>query len=233
MPGPGNILREIHRLRRNAKDVRARIAQGPQQLKTQQARQTRQEEGLHQAQDELKHLKVNIHQKEVSLKEIDGKVKKFEKQLADIMSKKEYDALRTELAHAREQAGKLEDEILAILSEVEEKAARIPELDKTLKETKAQVEQFSREYDEKMARLTEEQKDLYKRLTEAEATLPDDIKPLYERLANLKGEDAMALVEGTICTACYTEITPQGHQDLLRGLYVLCKNCGRIMYLAE
>jgi predicted nucleic acid-binding Zn-ribbon protein len=176
---------------------------------------------------------VEVHGKEVSLKSIDEKVKKFEKQLGDIMSKKEYDALRTELAHAREQAGKLEDEILALLGQVEEKAARIPELESNLKEGRAQVEQFVREYDERMARLAQEQKDVLKKLSDEEATLPDDIKPHYERLTNLKGEDALALVENRTCTACYTEITPQNHNDLMRGLFILCKNCGRIMYLAE
>jgi predicted nucleic acid-binding Zn-ribbon protein len=233
MPGAGAILRDIHRLRKNAKDIQTRIAQGPQKLKAQQDRVTRQEETLHKAQDELKHLKVDTHQKEVSLKTVDEKIKKYEKQLADIMSKKEYEALKIELAHAREQAGKLEDEILGVMGQVEEKTARIPELEKNLKEGRAHVEQFVREYDERMARLGQEQKDVLHKLAEIEATLPEEITPAYQRLVNAKGEDALALVEGRICTACYTEITAQNEQDLLRGVFILCKNCGRIMYLAE
>jgi predicted nucleic acid-binding Zn-ribbon protein len=229
----GALMREIHRYRKNAKDIQTRIEQGPKQLKAQKDKVTRQEENLHKAQGELKHLKVETHQKEVSLKSTDEKTKKYEKQLGDIMSKKEYDALKIELAHAREQAGKLEDEILAVLSEVEEKTARIPELENNLKEGRAQMEQFVREYDERMARLAQEQKEVLQKLADVEATLPEDIKPHYERLTSLKGEDALALVENRTCTACYTEITPQNDNDLMRGLFILCKNCGRIMYLAE
>jgi uncharacterized protein len=233
MPAAGAILREIHRLRKNAKDIQTRIDEGPQKLKAQKDRVARQEDTLHKAQDALKHLKVDVHQKEVSLKSADEKIKKHEKQLGDIMSKKEYDALKIELAHAREQAGKLEDEILGLLSQVEEKSARIPELENNLKEGCSQVEQFVREYDERMARLAQEQKDVLQKLTEVEATLPDDIQPHYQRLINAKGEDALALVDNRTCTACYTEITAQNYQDLLRGTFMLCKNCGRIMYLAE
>jgi len=229
----GAILREIHRLRKNAKETQTRIDQGPQKLKAQQDRVARQEDTLHKAQDELKHLKVDTHQKEVSLKTVDEKIKKYEKQLADIMSKKEYDALKTELAHAREQAGKLEDEILGVMAQVEEKAARIPELEKNLKEGRAQVEQFVRDYDERMARFAQEQKDVLQKLAEVEAALPEEIRPHYDRLIKMKNEDALALVEGRICTACYTEITAQSEQELLRGWFILCKNCGRIMYLAE
>ena len=36
MPGPGSILREIHRLRRHIKDLEGKIESGPRQLKAQQ-----------------------------------------------------------------------------------------------------------------------------------------------------------------------------------------------------
>ena len=70
----GSVLREIHRLRRNAKDLKSRIDQGPRQQQTQKDKVARQEEILRTAQDELKHLKVENHQKEVSLKALDEKV---------------------------------------------------------------------------------------------------------------------------------------------------------------
>src|SRR5215831_8293978 len=98
MPAPGATLREIHRLRRAAKDLSTRIESGPRQVKAQRAAVARHEENLKKAQDELKHLKVHTHEKEVSLKSATEQIKKYEKQLNDIMSKKEYDALKHELA---------------------------------------------------------------------------------------------------------------------------------------
>jgi len=66
-----------------------------------------------------------------------------------------------------------------------------------------------------------------------EATLPDDVRPLYERLLAAKGEDALAGVEERNCMACYTAITAQNYHDLKHNQFVLCKSCGRILYLAE
>ena len=42
----------------------------------------------------LKQSKVHIHEKEVSIKAAQTEIAKFEKQLGEISTKKEYDALR-------------------------------------------------------------------------------------------------------------------------------------------
>jgi len=233
MPGPGAILRDIHRLRRNIKDLTTRIDQGPRQLQTQHARVAHQEENLKKAQDQIKQLKVKIHDRELSLKITTDQKAKYERQLNDIMSKKEYDALRHELATTRTHEGKLEDEILAGLADIEERQAKIPELDKTLAHTKAQTAEFERAHDARMADLNRQRDDVLKQLGDVEATLPDDIKPQYDRLIGFKGEDAISAVEGKTCVACYTEITSQNFHDLMQGKFLLCKSCGRILYLPE
>jgi predicted nucleic acid-binding Zn-ribbon protein len=43
----------------------------------------------------------------------------------------------------------------------------------------------------------------------------------------------MTAVEGQSCAACYTEITAQQYNELKQELFVLCKSCGRILYLPE
>src|SRR5205807_1925742 len=101
MPGPAAILREIHRLRRHAEDLQKRIEQGPRLLRAQQANVSKQEEALRLAQDEIKKLKVTMHDKEVSLKTKNQNIVKHEKQLNQATSKKEYDALKSEIEHDR------------------------------------------------------------------------------------------------------------------------------------
>lgn len=233
MSSPGTILREIHRLRKNAKDLSTRIEQGPKQQQSQKDKVARQEQILKQAQDELKQTKAKAHEKEGALKTIDEQIKKYEKQLNDIMSKKEYDALKHELTHSRDKVAKIEDEILTVLTEIEERAAKLPELEKNLKETKVQAEQLARDFETRMADLAAQHKEVVAKLAEVEATLPEDIKAPYDRLIRVMGEDALASVEGHVCVACYTEITPQNQTELRRSLFVLCKSCGRMLYLPE
>ena len=61
MAGPATILRDIHRLRRHARDLRAEIERGPRLLKGQQTKVARQEDVVREAQDRLKRLKVTCH----------------------------------------------------------------------------------------------------------------------------------------------------------------------------
>src|SRR3954462_12157492 len=112
MPGTAVILRELHRLQRHARDLRDQIDRGPAVLKAQQNRVGRQEEQFREAQETLKKLKVEIHQKEVTLKGKQQQIAKHEKQLNEAAGKKEYDALKTEIAADRTACTKLEDEIL-------------------------------------------------------------------------------------------------------------------------
>src|SRR5438477_12579330 len=121
MAGPAIILREIHRLRTFAGDLQSRIDSAPKQLKAQQGLVTKREDELKQGQDLVKKLKVAIHEKEVSVKAENQLIKKYEGQLNDITSKKEYDALRNEIAGVREKIRAYEDETLNTMMDLEEK----------------------------------------------------------------------------------------------------------------
>ena len=133
MAGPAATFREIHRLRRFARDLQEQIDRTPRQLQLRQAQVRRQEDLYKQTQEAIKRLKVAMHEKEVSLKAKHGQVAKHERQLQEAASKKEYDALRSEVAADKAACQALEDEILAALGESEEKAARLPELEQAIR----------------------------------------------------------------------------------------------------
>ncbi len=233
MAGPGPILREIHRLRRNIKDLDSAAENGPRQLKAQQNKIAKDEDNVHHAQDKLKQIKVKIHDKEVSIKATQMEIAKYEKQLGDISTKKEYDALRHEIANARESIKKIEDDILELMLESDEKAKLVPEAEKAVKKAKDDLTQFERDLQERLQRYAEEKAKAQAELKQVEATLPEEIKALYERLLAGKGEDSIAGVEGQTCTACYTDVTAQMSNELLRGAVVMCKSCGRMLYAAQ
>ncbi len=231
MSGPGPILREAHRLRRHIKELETKIEQGPRTLKAHQNKLAQQEEVFRQTQDTLKQVKVRIHEKEVSVKATEQQIKKYEKQLGDVSSKKEYDALRAEIAASQEIIRKLEDETLELMAEAEEKSALLPEADKALQKARADFAQFEQDHKDRLARHAEDRARAADELKAIEATLPDDLKQPYQRMVAAKGADALSGVKGTICSACYTEITSQMSSDLRRDQYLPCRNCGRILYM--
>jgi predicted nucleic acid-binding Zn-ribbon protein len=233
MAGPATILREIHRLRRHAKDLQAEIERGPRLLKAQQAKVTRQEEAVREAHDTLKRLKMASHDKEGLLKATLLQIGKHEKQLNEAGSKKEYDALKLEIAADKKKCQELEDEILGYMGEIEERNAQLPALEKAVQQAKAEYAEFEKNSRGRSVGLTEQLNQALAGIKQVESTLPADVRPQYDRLVAARGEDAMAAVENRTCMACYTEITAQAYNDLMLSQFVLCKSCGRTLYLPD
>jgi uncharacterized protein len=233
MAGPAAILREIHRLRSYARDLQARIDFAPKQLKAQQNAVAKQEEALHQAQEAIKKLKVAIHEHEVSVKAYHQQIKKYEQQLNDITSKKEYDALKGEIAGVQDKIRTLEDEALTAMVEVEEKTTQLPALEAAVKQAKADYAEFERDYQSRLDSWVKQSDEALQQIAATEANLPKDIRTQYERVVKAMGADAMAAVEGRNCTACYTEITAQLAHNLQMEQVVMCRSCGRYLYLKD
>jgi predicted nucleic acid-binding Zn-ribbon protein len=233
MSGPAVLFREIHRLRRFTHDLQEQIDRLPRQQKAQQAKVARQEEIVRQGQDAIKHLKVEIHSKEGTLKSTHGQIAKYQKQLNEAESKKEYDALQHEINEAKATCQRLEEEILNGMTEVEEKTAQLPEFEKAVKQAKQEQTQFESAMQERSASFQSQLEEAKSQLKEHEAALPANLRAQYERNVAAKGHEAMSAVAGQSCAACYTEITAQQYNELKQELFVLCKSCGRILYLPE
>jgi predicted nucleic acid-binding Zn-ribbon protein len=233
MAGPATILREIHRLRRHAADLQSEIDRMPRLLRGQHTKVSRQEETVREAHETLKRLKLSSHEKEGHLKGTLQQIGKHERQLNEAGSKKEYDALKSEIAADKKRCEELEDEILSCMAEIEERTAQLPELEKAVQQAKAEYAEFEMNSQGRTTSLSEQLDEALRKIKEVEATLPPDVRPAYDRLVAARGEDAMAAVEHRTCMACYTEITAQNYNDLMLSQFVLCKNCGRVLYLPD
>ena len=233
MSGPAILFREIHRLRRFAHELQEQIDRQPRQQKAQQAKVARQEEAYRQAQDAIKHLKVDVHSKEGTLKSTHTQIAKYQKQLNEAGAKKEYDALQHELNDAKATCQQLEEEILNGIAESEEKSAQLPELEQAVRQAKEEYAKFESGMTERLTNYRTQLAEANKQLQEQEAALPVSLRAQYERIVASKGPDALSSVQGQSCTACYTEITAQQYNELQQELFVPCRACGRILYLPE
>jgi predicted nucleic acid-binding Zn-ribbon protein len=231
MATPAQILKDIHRLKRHIKDLEAKLEQGPKAHKAHQLKVTQAEEVLHKAQDGVKQLKVKIHEDEVSVKASRQNIEKLEK--TSVTNKKEYDALRAEVATANKAIHQFEDEMLEAMAELEDKTKLIPEAEKALAKAKADAAQFEKDHKERLERWSAEREKAITELAQVEAQLPEDLRIIYDRMVGSKFADAISAVHGRICATCYTEVTPQMSNELQRGLFVICKACGRMLYLEK
>jgi predicted nucleic acid-binding Zn-ribbon protein len=233
MTATAATLRELHRLRRHAKNLKDEIDRLPRLVQSQEKKVKLQEQVQKQTHDKITKLKVNLREKEGKLKDEHQLVGKYEKQRNEATNKKEYDAFTIEIAHAKETCQKLEEEILALMEESDQLNARLPDIDTTLQQAKKDLSQSDQIQKERHGSLSAELTKAMQEIKGVEVNLPDDLRQQYDRLVQHMGEDAMSALNGRTCTACYTAITAQMYNNLVVGLFVLCKNCGRILYLPE
>ena len=231
MAATADLIRELHRLHRLIRDLNTEIDDSPKLRKTQQGKLTRTEANLHDAQEAIKHLKVEVHEKEVSLKATHQLIAKHEKQRNEAGAKKEYDALQSEINQERKNCAVLEDEILGLMSQIEEKIIGVPALEKAVQLSRNDLANFEKDSQERVGRLTAELQNAQSQLIQAEKTMPTDLRPNYDRLIQAHGADGLAAVRDKTCTSCYKTITVQQQKDLEAGNLVVCKSCGRALYL--
>lgn len=233
MAGPATILREIHRLKKFAKELQSEIERAPRLLKAQQGKIAGNENSLKEAQDAIKKLKMANHDKESLLKGTEVTIAKHEKQRNEATSKKEYDALQAEITSERKKIRDYEDLILEGMGQIEEATAKLPELEKSIKAAKEQYSTLEKNSQARAGELGQQLEKTLAELKQVEATLPEDIREKIVRVLAARGEDALATVENRTCMACYTEITAQNYNELVQSQLVMCKSCGRALYLPE
>jgi len=233
MASTAELMREIHRLRRFARDLQEQIDRAPARLKAEQAKATRAQDAVRDNHEAIKKLKVAAHEKEVTLRTTHTQIGRYQQQLNEVGSKKEYDALQGEIAAARQRGAALEEEALAAMTETEERTAKIPELEQAAKRAAEEFARWEKDSGARLAELKRQLDETEAKRKEVEAAVPSTTQPQFERIVRHKGVDSFASVQNRNCGACRNEITAQQYNDLLIGNFVACRSCGRILYLPE
>jgi hypothetical protein len=146
----------------------------------------------------------------------------------------EYDTIRRSIASHQADIAKWEDEELQLLQKVDElrseETALVKELEaaqKELGEIERRVAEQAAEYDRHILEV-ERQRDTQQQQIEPR------VLEAYRRVANGLCETGLAEVKRRICQGCFTMITKQTENELLRdSAIVYCQSCGRILMLAE
>jgi predicted nucleic acid-binding Zn-ribbon protein len=181
----------------------------------------------------VKKTQLATHQKELQLKEREGRIEDVRTRLNSASTNKEYQAWIEQIAADEQANSVLSDEILELFDKVEqvqggvaETAADLAKATEEFGKLKQRIEGEKGSMESDVARLTSE-------CSELEKTLPSDIKQDFDRIVGTRGEDGLACVEGEFCGHCNQMINPQMFNEMLMEKMVLCKSCGAILYLPE
>lgn len=226
------VLSQAHRLRKHLRELQSEVDLGPRVMKSQQAHLVAEEQAHKAAHDLVMKLKLKIRDDEGTLKQLNTQLAKYEKQLNDAGSPKEYEGKQSEIRQAKEKIGLTEEAILMGMDELETRTAGLPDDDRRWIEAQANFKQQQLDAKERLERIIEDQGLAREQLAKAEADLPNDVKSQYDRLITRYGPDGLAGVNGRSCQQCRTSITEQQKAELVNGKFICCPNCGRGLYVA-
>jgi len=227
-------LQQLHRIHQQLSDVKERLSRGPKQVALAEGNLSRFKEAVENA--KIAHLEARkaSDAKQLQMKENEAKIENLKGKLNAANSNREYQALNDEIAADEMANSVLADEILESFEKIDELANTVKEEESHLQTAQGEVDKVRKRVSEEQQGLESELARLQDELQSAEEKLPADFREDYNRVTRLKGEDALAEVEGReCCGGCYYMITPQQLNDLLMSRPVFCRSCGRLLYVPE
>lgn len=229
----GTALRELHRIHKQLTDLRGRLDRGPKQVAASAGAVRRLEMDAAQAKEAHQKARVASDAKQLQLKSREAKIDDLKSKLNMANSNKEFQAFKDQIAADQQANLVLEDEILESLEKIDQLAAKVKKADADLAAARAEAGKVKARIEGEHSNLEAELARVLSELKEAEANLPIEYKADYIRVARVRGEEALAEVEGEVCGGCFQMLTPNMMNDLYLAKPVFCRSCGALLYLTE
>lgn len=190
--------------------------------------------GLENSESELKEENLRHSRLDMELATLNQELAKFQKQMMAIKTNKEYDALTNEIANRKRRISDVEEEILKILTHMDD-------LKENIKEYKQKLEEIETTNTDQLTHLKEELNSIEDKIKIKEGdrkniTVRIDKRLLatYERVKRGRGNQVVVGIKKRACGACYKGIPPQIIQEIRKGERIYtCDNCGRILIWSD
>ena len=179
---PADLLRELHRIHIQLRDLRERMDRGPKQIKAHEGNVARAEARLQEIKTAQKAHRVLTDQKQLQLKSAEAKIVDLRVKLNQASSNREYQALKDQIAADEMANSVLADEILEALEKTDEYAAQVAEADRILTLAKEELAKTQQQVRAELAVVEGDLGRVEGLLRDAEKELPDDIREPYLRM---------------------------------------------------
>lgn len=169
--------------------------------------------------------------KEQTLQDAGRKATGKRMRMGQVKNIKELQALQREIAQIKESNAILEEELIEVLSDLEDQEG-------VWKRKEEDLRGLRSDWDDRKGALKEEIAEIEGRIArtrkvrdETASRLDAGLVGKYELLFDRRGGAAVVTVSSAICQACYMNIPPQLWNEVLRNERVnLCPSCQRILF---
>ncbi len=199
------------------------------------------EKDLLAAQDEVERARAAVQEMqkdrrklEMDLMGVEQTIAKYQGQLLDVKTNKEYQAMLHEIETCRAERAALDEKILLEMEEAETRHAGLRALDDRLKEKRRATEEGKKRQDAQLAELRRQKKALEAEREELSRAIPSDYLDPFLRVARQRKGLALVAVREELCGGCHVRVMPKLIQQVRRATgLIACDSCKRWLYVPE
>jgi uncharacterized protein len=230
----------------NLQSIETQLRKTEQRLKQSQqalSRQEQQIQRLHGAlaakREEIKLTRMQHDRLELELRTMEDHISKHRVGLNQARTNKDYSAILTRINTEKVDKSKLEDQILALIGQIDADQAGCREIEEQIKKDEAHLGEVQQQAKEKQAVIQAELDRLTRARKEAITTVPPKERAMFERMADRFEGEVLATVARLngkrgdhSCGGCFMSIPLEMVNSLMsRDEVVVCPSCGRILVL--
>ena len=240
--GPTNVaLVKLFRADAELREAQNRLDEAGKNVRLQERRVADLEAKLKDAQTRLKQQQSRAGQLDLDMRARDAHIEKLRTQQQSAKNNKEYQAFLVEINTGKVDRGKVEDEAVRVMGEVEKGQQEVAALNAALEGERTKLTTIKAQLADTIARHQAEVDALKPAREQAQSALPQKVVDAFYRLADRYEGDALSALsrpdrrrEEYLCTACNMELAIDIYNKLhSRDEIVFCPNCRRILYIPE
>ncbi len=191
-------------------------------------------DSLARAKEDLKAIQLKKKDKELELQKKEEEVKKFQTQLYQIKSNKEYKALVGQIEGLKADDSVLEEEIIVFFDEIDKANKEISEAEDSLKKEEAKLKEAEETLKKEISQINSELDKLRGEKEKIIANIDKIILGKYEHILKNKNGLAMAQLVNDVCQGCNMNVPPQVINEIkMKKELIICESCSRILYIME
>jgi hypothetical protein len=171
---------------------------------------------------------------EMELMGVESKITKYQAQLAEVKTNKEYQAMLHEIEACRKERAALDEKILLEMEESEKRNAAVQGLEETLERRRRDTAQGKIRLDAEAQELKLRVDSLEAERGKLEAAIPADYLQPFLRVARQRRGLALVAVRDERCGGCHVRVMPKLIQQVRRATgLIACDSCKRFLYVPD
>lgn len=215
-------------------DVRRRRDDIPRRREALRDAVNRAKAALEEARKELERARLQRRAVEKDVEGITADSNKLERQLHDVKTNKEYQAILHEIEVLKNKRSDYETRILESLEREEALVAAVSAAERAVQAEEAKLREGEETLAKERADLEQSLHSMEQDRNAVKPRVPPPLLSRYDRLLGARDGVAVAEIRKGACGACFKGLTPHALQEARRGEAIqTCEACGRILVLTD